>query len=129
MIENAQEMVNIGKGKNELKAPLKNSESFIGENSISNINDINDIDDDRESCCHLVGLFLIVFLVNLVLPGVGTMIIGGCNKRGRAYFILQGIAQLMLSILVIGWIWALLTSLDLLWKNDSRPYPPKKSKK
>lgn len=129
MLENdnvAQEMINLGQSKkeSELKTPLKINEN-LNNDFDSNMNEIKELYDDEDTCFTKIWMFFIVFLVNLILPGVGTMIIGWCKKRGRAFFVLLGLAQFLLALLVIGWIWAFLTSFELLWKNDSRPYPKK----
>jgi len=54
---------------------------------------------------------LVVLLVNLFFPGIGTIVagvLGGMKLIGR------GIAQLILSLIIVGWIWALVTSIQCL---------------
>lgn len=125
----AQELSTFNTG-NILDAPLTDSKEFNNLSSQSKLNDTSyytSENDNEDSVVKTIFTFLLVLIVNLFLPGVGTMILGYFTPRGRSTYIIQGLAQLFLSILFIGWLWALLTSCDMLWKNDSRPRP-KKSK-
>lgn len=54
---------------------------------------------------------IVVLVVNLVLPGIGTIIAG---VVGQQKMIGRGIAQFLLTIIVVGWIWALVTSIQCL---------------
>lgn len=54
---------------------------------------------------------LIVLLINLFVPGVGTIAAG---IMGDKPLIGRGIAQLVLALIIVGWIWALITSLQTL---------------
>lgn len=54
---------------------------------------------------------VLVLLVNLVLPGLGT-IVGGI--LGEKPLIMRGVLQFVLAIIVVGWIWAIVTSLQTL---------------
>jgi hypothetical protein len=47
-------------------------------------------------------------VVNVVLPGVGTMI-SGCSAS-EPFFVLVGLCQLLSTVLVVGWFWAQFTS-------------------
>lgn len=62
---------------------------------------------------------LVVLVVNLVFPGIGTIVAGVVGKHKM---IGRGIAQLLLSIIFIGWIWALVTSIQCLTNaNSAKP--------
>jgi len=70
---------------------------------------------------------LVVLVVNLFFPGIGTIIAGVVGEKP---LIGRGIAQLLLTIIVVGWIWALVTSVQCLqnavW-NDKRQQVPSQS--
>lgn len=61
---------------------------------------------------------IVVLVVNIFIPGIGTIVAG---VLGEKPLIGRGIAQLILSIILIGWIWALVTSIQVLqnamWKE------------
>ena len=54
---------------------------------------------------------LICLVVNIFVPGIGTIIAG---VLGEKPLIGRGIAQLLLSIILVGWIWAIVTGVQLL---------------
>lgn len=54
---------------------------------------------------------IVVLAVNLFFPGIGTIIAGIVGKQK---LIGRGIAQLLLSLVFVGWIWALITSIQCL---------------
>lgn len=54
---------------------------------------------------------LVTLLVNIFVPGVGTIIAG---VLGNKPMIGKGIAQLILSIIIVGWIWAIVTGVQVL---------------
>lgn len=54
---------------------------------------------------------LLCLVINILLPGVGT-IAGGV--LGNKPMIGRGIAQLLLSILIVGWVWAIVTGIQML---------------
>lgn len=62
---------------------------------------------------------IVVFVVNFVFPGIGTLVAGVVGKHPM---IGRGIAQLLLSLIIVGWIWALVTSIQCLTNaNSSKP--------
>jgi len=63
---------------------------------------------------------VLILIINIFLPGVGTMILGCClpndmaNKNEACYgLICMGALQLVLSIIIIGWIWSILFGIVL----------------
>ena len=58
-----------------------------------------------------MGMAVVVLVVNLFLPGIGTLIAG---VSGQQPLIGRGIAQLLLALIVVGWVWALVTSIQCL---------------
>jgi Ectodermal ciliogenesis protein len=59
---------------------------------------------------------IVVLVVNLVFPGIGTLVAGVVGKHPM---IGRGIAQLLLSIIIVGWVWALVTSIQCLTNANS----------
>lgn len=57
-----------------------------------------------------------ILIVNLFLPGVGTLLTSFFTNKHYFYFMCVGIYQLITACLIIGWIWALITSLILINK-------------
>jgi hypothetical protein len=58
-----------------------------------------------------MGVAAAVLIVNVLVPGLGTLIAGIVGSKpmiGRA------IAQFLLSIIVIGWIWGIVTGVQAL---------------
>lgn len=58
-----------------------------------------------------MSMAIICGAINFFLPGIGTItagVIGAEKTIGR------GIAQLLLALIVVGWIWAQVTSIQLL---------------
>ncbi len=53
-------------------------------------------------------LGLLCFILNIVLPGIGTIVAGIANKEGlNCKAVLIGVVQMLLVALVIGWIWSI----------------------
>lgn len=69
---------------------------------------------------------LLCLIINILLPGIGT-IAGGV--MGEMKLIGRGIAQLLLTIIIVGWIWAIVTGIQMVtnatWRenqaNATRP--------
>lgn len=63
---------------------------------------------------------LVCLVINVFVPGVGT-IAGGV--MGQKPLIGRGIAQLVLALIIVGWIWGIVTGVQMLqnavW-NDKR---------
>ena len=56
-----------------------------------------------------IAIFLLI--VNIFLPGMGTVIMSCLTKEFSCINILIGIAQAILSICIIGWIWSVIWGL------------------
>ena len=54
---------------------------------------------------------LVCLVVNVVLPGIGTIIAGVVGNRP---LIGRGIAQILLTLVFVGWVWAIITGVQLL---------------
>lgn len=59
---------------------------------------------------------IVVLVVNLFFPGIGTIVAG---VSGKQPMVGRGIAQLLLSLIIIGWIWALVTSIQVLTNSTN----------
>lgn len=70
-----------------------------------------------------MNMAIVVLIVNLLVPGIGTIVAG---VMGEKPLIGRGVVQLLTSWLIVGWIWALVTSIQVLqnakWKQ-SNPSP------
>jgi hypothetical protein len=62
---------------------------------------------------------LICLVINIIAPGIGT-IVGGV--MGNMKLIARGITQLLLSIILVGWVWAVITGIQMVqnatWKES-----------
>ncbi len=56
---------------------------------------------------------LVILILNIFFPGIGTMIMG-CIGNNAGGFICIGICQLLLTFLLIGWIWSIITGVNAL---------------
>jgi hypothetical protein len=71
-----------------------------------------------------VGLALAVLVLNIFLPGIGTMVMG-CNSGAYAgSWVCIGICQMFLSLLFIGWVWGIITGIICLSRarNNNQMY-------
>lgn len=58
-----------------------------------------------------------ILVLNILFPGIGTIVLGLTVKTNNmSKWILKGIFQVLLSPLIIGWVWAILTSVEF-WKE------------
>ncbi len=69
------------------------------------------------------GLAVGILILNLVIPGVGTLIAGPEYKQTGIYQLVLYVVGIVLSIILIGyllvlgaWVWALVTSIEILKK-------------
>ncbi len=49
---------------------------------------------------------LCLFIMNIFIPGSGTIVAGCMSPKNRCCLILCGIAQLFLAVIIIGWVWS-----------------------
>ena len=64
-------------------------------------------------------LAVLLLVVNIFLPGVGTMILG-CLGGGCAWqHIIVGVLQLITAGIIIGWIWSIWWGILLVQKSTS----------
>jgi len=65
------------------------------------------------------GTALVVLILNIFFPGVGTIVCGcvGRNSNVVAWFFI-GILQLVLIFCLIGWIWAIITGIQVLQRAN-----------
>ena len=55
---------------------------------------------------------LIILIINIFLPGTGTMLTGCCGTGANCCaFLLLGILQFLLFPLLIGWVWSICTGI------------------
>ncbi len=54
---------------------------------------------------------VVALVCNVVLPGLGTVIAG---VVGHQRLIGRGIAQLLLALVIVGWVWGLVTGIQAL---------------
>lgn len=59
---------------------------------------------------------IILLIVNILLPGWGTVFLAAFSPH-TGYFILIGLLQFLLAGFIIGWIWAIYTSMQVLYKS------------
>lgn len=64
---------------------------------------------------------IVTLVVNIFVPGIGTIIAG---VVGNKPMIGRGIAQLILSLIIVGWIWGIVTGVQVLqnasWADKNR---------
>jgi hypothetical protein len=65
------------------------------------------------------GMAWLILVINIFLPGIGTMIVG-CLTSGinTWYFFLIGFLQLITTCIIIGWVFAIWTSILLIIKAE-----------
>ena len=63
---------------------------------------------------------ILILLLNIFFPGVGTMVIGCISGTEVAGWICMGLLQLLLAFIIIGWIWAIFTGVMILSVSGSR---------
>ncbi len=81
------------------------------------------VEDDKNPRFPYYGVGTTLLIVNIFLPGVGSMI-SGCiigQNVGKSY-ILEGVFQLLTAPCIIGWIWSIFSSLDMI-KMAGEPVP------
>ena len=81
-----------------------------------------DCGDCKDKSIHRVGkpLHIVIFLLNIFFPGIGTMISACINKANKLYpfTIVIGLLQLLTAWLLIGWIWSIVWGWFIFKKSD-----------
>lgn len=62
-----------------------------------------------------------MFVVNILLPGVGTLVAGIKSERNTTMVI--GVLQFLLAFLIVGWIWSIYWGW-LIYKKVRTLFPP-----
>ncbi len=57
---------------------------------------------------------IVILLVNVFFPGIGTMIIGCVSGQNVGLWICIGLLQILLAWIIIGWVWAIFTGIMIL---------------
>lgn len=60
---------------------------------------------------------ILLLVVNIFFPGWGTFALAFFTENHVCYFILIGLLQFILFPILIGWIWAIITSCQVLSKS------------
>jgi hypothetical protein len=63
---------------------------------------------------------ILILILNIFLPGWGTVALLCFSTHHKLYFLLLGLLQFLLLCLIIGWVWAIITSVQVLKKSDDR---------
>ncbi len=64
---------------------------------------------------------ILILILNIFFPGIGTMIIGCVAGHDQATWICIGLAQMLLAcIFFIGWIWAIVTGVVIVLKSKNK---------
>ena len=50
---------------------------------------------------------IVLFIVNIFLPGIGTIINSFMSSSLRSDTLLVGLLQLLTAIIIVGWIWSI----------------------
>jgi hypothetical protein len=61
---------------------------------------------------------ILALILNIVLPGIGTIVAGVIAKESMVRDIIIGVLQLVLSGLLIGWIWSVIWGVLIFQKSS-----------
>lgn len=56
---------------------------------------------------------MIILIVNIITPGLGTMVAGCADSENCCKWTCLGFLQMLLAPLIIGWVWAICTGVEL----------------
>jgi hypothetical protein len=84
-----------------------------------NVHHIHHYEEESKIPCLSKTWAIIILIINIFLPGWGTIVLGCLSEHHSSYFILIGFLQFLLAGLIIGWIWAIITGVKVLNKSAS----------
>ena len=64
-------------------------------------------------------LAVLLLVVNIFLPGVGTMILGCINGACNWQHIIVGVLQMITAGIIVGWIWSIWWGILLVQRSSS----------
>jgi hypothetical protein len=67
-----------------------------------------------------IGIAVLLLIVNIFLPGIGTLIIACINGKVHVEQIAVGILQFITAGIIIGWIWSIWWGILFVQKSNSR---------
>lgn len=67
-------------------------------------------------------LAVIILILNIVCPGIGTMCLACLGPSCRGEHILVGLLQMILTVFLIGWIWSIMWGIFLVMKSRNVEY-------
>ncbi len=65
-------------------------------------------------CCAIL-----ILILNIILPGWGTIILGLMSGSNCCSFFCEGVLQFLTAICIVGWIWSIMTGCKVLDKSRS----------
>jgi hypothetical protein len=91
---------------------LKNNFIKNESENKSKTSDIINVSLGVNSISHMLCKFILY--LNIFLPGIGTITAGCYDKDNRSKYLKYGIVQLLTACIIIGWVWAIIFSIELL---------------
>ncbi len=84
-----------------------------------NVHHVHHYEEESKIPCLSKSWAIIILIMNIFLPGWGTIVLGCLSEHHSSYFILIGFLQFLLAGIIIGWIWAIITGVKVLNKSAS----------
>ncbi|KAL9654617.1 hypothetical protein ABK040_006679 [Willaertia magna] len=74
----------------------------------------------EDSVVKVKGMGLIILIVNILFPGIGTILAGIMTeeKEKSQSAIIVGVLQFILASCCIGWLWAIWTGIQIMQASD-----------
>ncbi len=90
-----------------------------GENELPTFRQVYMDDGDNKICGTKVPILdytttILLFIVNIFLPGMGTMLVGISSGHDCFFWFCLGFTQLLLATCIVGWVWGLITGLQII---------------
>ena len=63
-------------------------------------------------------LAIVILVLNIILPGIGTIICSLIGPKFELDNLLVGIVQLLLAVCIIGWVWSIWWGIIVLQKSS-----------